>query len=138
MNLIFVRHGESLYNANDNVYGVWGSGGLTKKGTEQAIKAAKDLQDTDVDIIYTSPISRARETAGIMGHILDIPVIAHLDFRELQYGCWEGMTEKEVAKTYPEEYSIWAKRPADLHFFGRETLDELQERVLDGLNSIGR
>jgi len=51
-------------------------------------------------------------------------------------GPWEGMSEAEIAQRYPCEWNIWNTKPADLKWPGRETLNELLERVLHGVRRI--
>lgn len=51
-------------------------------------------------------------------------------------GPWEGKSEEEIAATYPDEWRIWQARPAELKLPGRETLDQLLERVLNTFTRI--
>ena len=51
-------------------------------------------------------------------------------------GPWEGMSEEDVAKQYPKEWAQWNTSPESLSINGRETLQELQTRVVQGMRNI--
>lgn len=53
-------------------------------------------------------------------------------------GPWEGLSETDIEKRYPDEWNIWNRRLAELKLAGRETLDDLLERVLTGVRNISR
>jgi len=135
MNLILVRHGEIPSNIK-KVYAGRRPEKLNDKGIRQSQDVAKKLLDFRVDAIYTSPIQRAVQTAEIIREKLNVNVVTMTAFRELEMGPWEGMSEIGIARQYPKEWKIWNTRPAELRLSGRETLDELQERVLTGINAV--
>lgn len=135
MNLWFVRHGEILSNMN-RIYAGRSSEGLTERGIEQGNQIAGRLDRCTVDALYTSPIARALETASIIGMKIGRRYVIEENFREMELGPWEGLSEKEVAARYPEQWKIWHERPASLSMPGRETLQELLRRVLTGIERI--
>ncbi len=137
MNLILVRHGEILSNIN-KVYAGRSSENLSDKGIQQAQDVAKKLSGFNVGAIFTSPIQRTVQTAEIIRSNLNADLITIAAFRELEMGPWEGMSESDVALKFPEEWSLWNSRPAELTMPGRESLQELQERVLTGVRNIYR
>ena len=51
-------------------------------------------------------------------------------------GPWEGMAESEVEKRFPREWAIWNNNPVELSLDGRETLQALQSRVMQGIQAI--
>ena len=131
----FVRHGEIEANVK-KVYAGWSEEKLTHKGIEQAKKAGETLKEKGIEAIYCSPLRRAVQMAEIISDFLEIDPIVENSFKELRLGIWEGMSEDEVARKFPEEWKIWNERPAELVLGGRETLGELQERVLKGLEKV--
>lgn len=135
MNFHLIRHGEIESNIK-KVYAGWSDECLTVHGRKQAAEAAKALAGIGIRAIYSSPIERAMETAGIIGNDLDLAPIPEESFKELKMGSWEGLSEHEVASRYPDQWAIWNVRPADLTMDGRETLHELLERVLGGVKKI--
>lgn len=135
MNWYFVRHGEIDSNVK-KIYAGWSEEELTPRGRKQAIEVAKKLAHFDIDKIYTSPLRRAVQTAEIIGDFLNKAPFIERDFKELRLGIWEGMSEEEVSKQFPEKWKIWNTRPADLVLDDREPLGELLKRVLAGMEKI--
>ncbi len=137
MNLLMVRHGEILSNIK-KVYAGRSAEELTERGLAQAREVAGKLKHYDVHALYSSPVRRAVRTARIIGETIGRDTVIEDEFREMEMGPWEGMSEKDIARLYPEEWRIWQNRPAELKLSGRETLDDLLIRVLKGFENISR
>ena len=135
MRWYFVRHGEIESNIK-KVYAGWSDEALTTKGIRQAKEAAEELSDLEIGSIYTSPLKRTVQTAEIIGGFLKKQPILEESFKELKLGKWEGRSEKEVQRDFPDEWQMWNTRPAELILEGRESLQELLERVLGGIVKI--
>ena len=135
MNLRLVRHGEIPSNIR-KIYAGRSAEKLTAKGREQALQTAQKLTNVEVSALYSSPVERAIQTAGIIGDVIGMKYEIDNSFRELEMGPWEGLSEAEVASRYPQEWKIWNTRPAELKLQGRETLNRLLERVLEGVRRI--
>ncbi len=135
MDLLLIRHGEIPSNIK-KVYAGKSSEKLTEKGLFQAKEVSEEIKNYDVHSLYSSPVFRAVQTAGIIGNTLGINYFTENDFREMELGPWEGLSEDKVAQLYPEEWQTWQNRPADLKLSGRETLHSLLMRVLRGLQKI--
>lgn len=127
-----VRHGEIESNIK-KVYAGWSEEPLTENGVRQAEEAGKVLTGKGIGALYCSPLKRAFQTAEIIGGIIGKEPIPDDSFKEIKLGPWEGLSEGEVARRFPEEWQIWNTRPGDLKLDGRETLKALQERVLEGV-----
>lgn len=130
-----VRHGEIESNIK-KVYAGWSEEPLTENGVRQAEEAGKVLTGKGIGALYCSPLKRAFQTAEIIGGIIGKEPIPDDSFKEIKLGPWEGLSEGEVARRFPEEWKIWNTRPAELVLEGRETLRALQERVLAGIRKI--
>jgi broad specificity phosphatase PhoE len=130
MRCLLIRHGETKSNLL-KIYAGWSDEPLTKRGIRQAYHVAELLAHREVEVIYTSPLRRAIQTAQIIAQQIRVPVIPEDGFIEMKLGPWEGKSEGEVAATYPDEWRIWQTKPAELGLPGRETLDQLLERVLN-------
>ena len=128
----FVRHGEIESNIR-KVYAGWSEEPLTERGVAHAKEAAKALKGKGIGALYCSPLRRTVQTAEIIGEAINREIVPDDHFKELKLGPWEGLSEDEVASAYPEEWRVWNERPAELVLEGRETLRELQERVLEGI-----
>ena len=92
--LLLVRHGETDWNADGRLQGQTDRP-LSDYGREQARQLAEDLQGEGFDAIYSSDLSRARETAEIVGARLGLRVELDPDLREKDWGNWEGLTSVE-------------------------------------------
>lgn len=135
MQFLLIRHGEISSNRN-KVYAGRSEECLTDKGIQQAQKAAAVLKPYTVRYLYSSPIKRALQTAEIIGQCKGLHILVNDAFREMEMGPWEGLSEKEVATRYPEEWRVWNSNPVHLKLPGRETLSELLNRVLTGIRQI--
>jgi len=135
MKWYLIRHGEIKSNRK-NVYAGWSEEGLTLRGYRQAKKAAGEMLSKRIDAIYCSPLRRTVQTAKIIGDRLKVGPIVNNSFKELKLGIWEGLRESDVRGQFPKEWITWQTRPAELHLQGRETLAELQNRVMSGIKKI--
>jgi broad specificity phosphatase PhoE len=92
--LLLVRHGETDWNAEGRLQGHTDRP-LNAWGREQAKRLADRLEGEPIDAVYASDLSRARETAEILGERLGLTVVIDPDLREKDWGNWEGLTGPE-------------------------------------------
>jgi 2,3-bisphosphoglycerate-dependent phosphoglycerate mutase len=92
--LLLVRHGETDWNADGRLQGHTDRP-LSEFGRRQASRLAEELGDEQLEAIYASDLSRARETAEIVGERLGLAVVLDPDLREKDWGTWEGLTAVE-------------------------------------------
>ena len=97
MRLILVRHGETEGNVKRLIQGHL-HGKLTKKGREQAKKLAHCLKNEKIDVIYSSDMKRAKDTAKEIAKYHKAPVIFTREIRERHYGKLEGRKGEEMKK----------------------------------------
>lgn len=102
--LLLVRHGETDWNAERRWQG-HADVPLNDRGREQAYALAETLAGETIDAIYTSDLSRARETADILGARLGVTVVVDPDLREIDVGPLEGLTadESRAVEGWPGE-----------------------------------
>jgi broad specificity phosphatase PhoE len=102
--LLLVRHGETDWNRDGRWQG-HSDTHLNDSGREQAARLADELDG--VDVIYSSDLARARETAEIVAERVDLPV--HLDprLRERSFGAWEGKTGPEIESEFAAAHAKW-------------------------------
>lgn len=100
--MIFLRHGESVGNAESRWQGQ-ADFPLTDKGRDQArsLVGRWQAERRTFDHILTSPLSRACETAEIVGAALNLPVKTDPIWAERDIGEVAGMTSEEVGQRYP-------------------------------------
>ena len=130
-----VRHGEIQSNI-DKVYAGWSDEALTDVGMRQAERAGEALKSKGIGALYCSPLKRTAQTAEIIGEAIGLVPVADGHFKEMKMGPWEGLSEDEIARRFAKEWRNWNTQPAVLRLEGRETLAELQERVLDGVREL--
>ncbi len=92
--LLLVRHAETDWNADGRLQGQTDRP-LSDYGRRQAQQLAGELAAGSFEAIYASDLSRARETAEIVGERLGLPVALDPDLREKDWGTWEGLTAVE-------------------------------------------
>lgn len=98
--IYLMRHGADAPNR----YGGWSSLGLTDVGKQQACAASFQLLGKGIREIYSSDLTRAKETAQIIAEELCLPVIYLPEFREVNNGYLAGMLKEEAARKYPGKY----------------------------------
>lgn len=91
MELYIVRHGKTIWNAAGRLQG-HADITLNEEGRLCAIALGKELASTHIDRIYTSPLSRAKETALLIRSNRDIPILSDDRLKELSFGDMEGIS----------------------------------------------
>lgn len=132
-----IRHGETDWNAQRRLQG-WRDIPLNAKGVHQAEKLADALHppgfNVNVDVIISSDLSRAAETARIAAGHLGKPVETYQSLRERNYGIYEG---EDWARL--EEIGIQtALRSPDTLIEGGETLQAFNTRIREAFEHIAR
>ncbi len=102
--LLLVRHGETDWNRDGRWQG-HSDTHLNDVGREQAARLAAELDG--VDVVYSSDLARARETAEIVAARLDLPVQLDARLRERSFGAWEGKTGPEIESEFVAAHAEW-------------------------------
>ena len=126
--LWFVRHGESTWNASGFVQGQANGPVLTRRGRTEAADIAGRLADTTITAIYTSDLTRARETAEIVGRAVRIVPRRDRALRERNFGQAQGRPHSELPSA-ASGIEIDRVVDADARPAEGESLTELYERV---------
>lgn len=100
-----IRHGETEWNKLGKFQGSTDIS-LSETGIKQAHLAAEVMKGK-FDYIYSSPLSRAKCTADIIGGASNVSTQIEPDIREINFGVWEGLTFKEIKEQYPKEFTSW-------------------------------
>lgn len=161
--LILMRHGESEWNRLNRFTG-WVDIPLSKKGIEEALQAGRLLKDIQIDVVITTPLSRAWMTALLLlsrhregkvplilhegegnmeewGRIYDqeaqmntIPVMKRSALNERMYGKLQGLNKAETMKRYGAEQVKIWRRSYDSRPPEGESLEMTAARVLPCFN----
>lgn len=134
---IIVRHGQSKANECGYLAGITETP-LSSLGEKQA-KAVSEyiLKAYKIDVIYSSPLSRACNTIKAVADELNLPIIKENELREIDFGKWEGLTHDEIKNNLDDGYSKWA---SDIGIFVPpcgESMAQVQERIVKKLKEIG-
>jgi broad specificity phosphatase PhoE len=145
--VVLVRHGET----NDNIEPIRVQGftdtPLNDVGRAQAVAVAERLAaecpfgsrisaGLGVRSLWTSDLSRARETAEIIGARLGLHPKPDARLREGNRGRWEGFRFIDIEREEPELYAAWRRAGPEFRFPGGESLLEQQQRVTAALTDI--
>jgi broad specificity phosphatase PhoE len=108
--LFLVRHGATQLTAEDRFSGSVGVD-LSDEGRRQAGFLADRLAHEKVAAVYSSPLARTLETAGIIARPHHMTPVERDGLREISHGRWEGLTRHEVEDRFPGEYTAWEADP---------------------------
>lgn len=133
--LVLVRHGETDWNVEGRYQGQ-ADPPLNRKGVEQAERVARQLHPLGIELIYSSPLRRAWQTAQIIAEALHVPVYPEPRLMEINQGEWEGRLVTDIARTYPELFRRWEETPWEVTLPGGENLREVQKRVYAAVDDI--
>jgi probable phosphoglycerate mutase len=133
--LCMVRHGETAWNAEHRVQGQLDVP-LNAIGKAQALAASKVLAREQFDAIYSSDLSRARQTAEPAANFLSLKVNIEKDLRERHYGIFERLTYAEVKVRYPEDYARFEARDPEYAFRTGESLKDFSARSISIISRI--
>jgi phosphoserine phosphatase len=126
--LYFVRHGESTWNVEGRFQGQ-ADAPLSDLGVRQAVAVAQRIaRESPPAAIVSSPLSRARRTAEIIGEVCRIPVSVDERLIEICHGEWQGVLESDVVRRWPALYERWHAAPVSVTFPGGESLGDVQTR----------
>ena len=124
----FIRHGESLGNANGILLGQ-SNMDLTELGYKQAEATAERLSEVKIDRIYSSDLTRAYNTAIPHARRRNTEVIADKELREVYAGDWDGKSFKEIAEKWPDAFTPeWHKNYGLFCYPNGESNVEIGER----------
>jgi broad specificity phosphatase PhoE len=131
--IFLARHGESDWNVAKRFQG-HSDRPLTALGREQAHALADLVASEEIDAVYTSPLSRARETAEIVAARAGLEPVALPELREVDTGSWSGLSRADVEARFPEGFARW--RSGGSGWEDGETYEEMAERVIGALRTI--
>ncbi len=104
--ILLARHGETDWNVEGRFQG-WADPPLNATGRAQAVDLSVALMAEELAAVYSSPLSRAYETAEVVAasHGLEPATVEAL--REVDVGSWSGLTRAEIEQQFPEQYARW-------------------------------
>jgi probable phosphoglycerate mutase len=131
MMLTFLRHGESEANVLNVISNRGYRHGLTDLGRRQSEDLASGLADANITRIWTSPLRRAVETAGILSEALAIPYHVTGALREFDCGIAESRADPQAWGLHREVMAAWLQQ-GDLaaRIEGGESFLDMRDRFV--------
>ena len=134
--IVLVRHGETEWNRVERFRGRVDVP-LNLNGQRQAVATAKFIRTLwRPAAVYSSPLTRAVQTALPIAAQSGLSIKTLPDFIDLDYGEWQGHTAEEVKMRWHETYFLWQRAPHTVRIPGGETLEELRERGMTALYKL--
>lgn len=136
--ILLARHGETNDNLAPGRFQGWTDTPLNDRGRRQAFELGLKLaaRQPPIASLWSSDLSRARETASIAGAALGLRPVLDWRLREGARGRWEGYLFDEIKAAEPEAFADWQRGGAEFRFPGGESLGEQQQRVRAALADI--
>ncbi len=110
---------------------------LSIRGIEQALDVGRFLSSKKIARIYSSPTERAIKTATILHHFVpDADLTIDESLREMDFGEWDGLPRKEIAKRYFHAYEKWKENPSQNIPENAESPEIVGERLHQFLKKV--
>lgn len=108
--LVLLRHGQTDFNAASRMQGHLDSQ-LTADGRAQAGVVAPEIAKLGPSLLLSSDLSRAADTADVVGAACGLPVTIDERLRETHLGRWQGRTVVEIEREWPGAIATWRSDP---------------------------
>jgi probable phosphoglycerate mutase len=133
--IVVVRHGQTHWNVAARIQG-HGDSGLTDEGIAQAKAIAARLEDEPCDVLISSDLGRAHDTAKQIAARNGKQIILDARFRERGFGEGEGMTYQELDRAWPGAFLRTGEIDPDLCVPGGESRRQFHERVSSAFEDV--
>jgi phosphoserine phosphatase len=134
--IVLVRHGQTEWNRIERFRGRFDVP-LNETGLAQAAATGRRIAaEWHPVAVYSSPLSRAVQTAEAVARHFDLPVQAEPDLIDIDYGEWQGLTPDEARARWPEIVEAWYHAPQRAHIPGGETLDQVRARGVAAVRTL--
>lgn len=136
--LFFIRHGETISNKKRIRQGVKIDDYLDTEGIKQIESLAKIVEKLDLDVLYTSYLRRAEESAAILNKDLKNPLPIFHDYRlrERDFGSLTGKTRDEWDQILPNNREAEKLQVYDYRPFGGESVEDVRQRGIGAILDI--
>jgi len=135
--IYLVRHGETAWN-KAKIFRGRRDIPLDEQGRLEAACTARALREVPLAALYSSPLSRARETAETIAAGRGLAVAVDEAFTDIDYGEWTEYWDTEARLKFGDQYRQWKESPHLVKFPGGESLDEVRRRVVPRLKELAQ
>lgn len=139
MRILILRHGETEWNTCARLQGQTDIP-LNENGIRLARITGEKMRDVPVDICYTSPLSRAKDTARLVLGDRKVPVIEDDRLKEIGFGSWEGICcgkgQNELPREFLDNFYINPFSPHMVMPEDGETFQSLSRRTREFIRDL--
>jgi broad specificity phosphatase PhoE len=135
--IYLVRHGQTAWN-KEEIFRGRTDVPLDETGMKQAELVGQYFKKMEIHGIYSSPLSRAWETAQKIAQFHNLKVQPLQGILDMSFGKWEGQTHRDIQKNDREIYRQWREEPHLVRLPGGESLDDVRVRAMVALEEVIR
>ncbi|MDO5057186.1 MAG: histidine phosphatase family protein [Lautropia sp.] len=135
LRLVLIRHGETAWNQAGRIQGQLDLP-LNEVGLLQAQAAAACFRPGMIDVLYSSDLQRARQTAAPIAEATGLVPRLDACWRERHFGAFQGQVYGEIAQHHPEVFARLKARDTEQDLGGGECLGQLLARVQGALDEM--
>jgi broad specificity phosphatase PhoE len=133
--LILIRHGETEWNVEGRYQGQ-ADPPLNSRGRRQALTLTHKLSAIGLELLVSSPLKRAAQTAQILARKFQLPIFYDQRLMEIHQGDWQTRLRSEIEQHYPELFHRWETEPWQVTPPNGENLPQVQQRVNEFLDEL--
>ena len=135
--IYLVRHGQTAWNKEEIFRGRTDIP-LDETGLKQAELVGQYFKGMEIYGIYSSPLSRAWQTAQKVAQFHDLKVQPLPGIIDMSFGKWEGRPHQEIRASDMETYRQWVETPHLIRLPGGESLDDVRVRAMAAVEELIR
>ena len=133
--IVLIRPGSTDFDDQGRIKGTLDIP-LNENGNSQATRAAGELRDEQIEVVYVAPCQSAVQTAETLADRWKVKAKRLESLRNLDHGLWHGKLIEEVRQTQPKVYRRWQDQPESVCPPEGETLASARLRVQKALKRI--
>ena len=133
--IYLVRHGQTAWN-KEEIFRGRTDVPLDETGLRQAELVGQYFKGMEICGVYSSPLSRAWETARKIAQLHNLKVEPLEGIVDLSFGNWEGHSHKEIQRNDKETYRQWVETPHLVRLPGGESLNDVRARAMASMEEV--
>jgi phosphoserine phosphatase len=133
--IILIRHGETEANRL-NIFRGQLDVNLNENGLRQAEEVGEALKNRKIDLLYSSPLKRAMDTARSIAKKLNLEVNTEEGFNNINLGEWQGKPKEEIKTNFSSLWHQWVYDTENIKIPGGESLGDIKARTFKTLQKL--
>jgi len=135
--IYLVRHGQTAWN-KEEIFRGRTDVPLDETGLKQAELVGQYFKGMEIHGIFSSPLSRAWQTAQKVAEIHRLKVQSLQGIHDMSFGNWEGRPHQEIRENDNKTYRQWVETPHLVRLPGGESLDDVRVRAMAAMEEVIR